>query len=114
MLTRKTPHKLTPTSSIALVGRLLSLPLPLGLNATIRAGVNEFFIHKKNQREYFIIENRWQTGRDRALPGSGLAIWHIDELGDNENQGMTPNSHYECSLVQADGEFDLELWRSWG
>ncbi len=77
-------------------------------DATIRAGVNEFFILRKNQREYFIIENRQQMGRDQALPGSGLAIWHIDELGNNENQGMTPNSHYECSIVQADGEFDLE------
>jgi M6 family metalloprotease-like protein len=79
-----------------------------GLNATINAGANEFFIFRKNQREYFIIENRQKALRDEALPGSGLAIWHIDELGDNENQGMTPNSHYECSLVQADGEFDLE------
>lgn len=79
-----------------------------GLKATIEAGVNQFFIHPKNPREYFIIENRQQKGRDKALPGSGLAIWHIDELGNNENQGMTPNSHYECSLVQADGEFDLE------
>ena len=82
--------------------------ISLGANATIRAGVNEFFLHRKDQREYFIIENRQQTGRDQSLPGSGLAIWHIDELGDNENQGMMPNSHYECSLVQADGEFDLE------
>lgn len=83
-------------------------PITSGLNATIRAGVNEFFIHSKNQREYFIIENRQRTGRDQALPGAGLAIWHIDEQGDNENQGRTSASHYECSLVQADGEFDLE------
>jgi M6 family metalloprotease-like protein len=83
-------------------------PITAGLTATIRAGVNEFFIHKKNQREYFIIENRQKTGRDQGLPGSGLAIWHIDELGDNENQGRTANSHYECSIVQADGAFDLE------
>lgn len=79
-----------------------------GSEATVRAGVNEFFIHSKNQREYFIIENRHQAGRDGALPGSGLAIWHIDELGSNEHQGRTPALHYECSLVQADGEFDLE------
>lgn len=79
-----------------------------GLNAQVRAGVNDFFMLRKNQREYFIIENRQKSKRDAALPGPGLAIWHIDELGDNENQGMTANSHYECSLVQADGEFDLE------
>lgn len=79
-----------------------------GLNATIRAGVNDFFVHQKSKREYFIIENRFRSGRDQALPGSGLAIWHIDELGSNENQSMSPFSHYECSLVQADGEYDLE------
>ena len=79
-----------------------------GLNASVRAGVNDFYILRKNETEYFIIENRQKVGRDLALPGSGLTIWHIDELGSNENQGMTPNSHYECSLVQADGEFDLE------
>ena len=89
-------------------------PITAGLNATINAGVNEFFIFRKNLREYFIIENRQKASRDEALPGSGLAIWHIDELGDNENQGMSPNSHYECSIEQADGEFDLERAESGG
>lgn len=79
-----------------------------GLNASVRADVNDFYILRKNETEYFIIENRQKTGRDQALPGSGLAIWHIDELGNNDNQNMTASSHYECSLVQADGEFDLE------
>ena len=58
--------------------------------------------------EYFIIENRNKTGRDASLPDSGLAIWHIDELGDNSNEQMTKTSHYECSLMQADGKNDLE------
>jgi M6 family metalloprotease-like protein len=79
-----------------------------GLNASVRAGVNDFFILRKNQTEYFIIENRQQTGRDQALRASGLAIWHVDEFGNNDNQAMTPTSHYECSLEQADGEFDFE------
>ena len=79
-----------------------------GLNASVKAGVNDFFILRKNQTEYFIIENRQKTGHDLALPAAGLAIWHIDELGRNDNQSMTPASHYECSLVQADGEFDFE------
>ena len=80
-----------------------------GLNASIRAGVNDFFILRKNETEYFIIENRQQTGRDQFLPAAGLAIWHVDERGNNDNQAMTPTSHYECSLEQADGEFDFEL-----
>jgi M6 family metalloprotease-like protein len=79
-----------------------------GLQATATAGANQFFIHRKGPTEYFIIENRLRTGRDQALPGSGLAIWHIDELGDNQNEHMTPALHYECTLVQADGRHDLE------
>ena len=79
-----------------------------GMEAQARAGQNEFFIHEKSPTEYFIIENRYKAGRDRALPGSGLAVWHIDELGSNNNEQRSPSSHYECSLVQADGKFQLE------
>jgi M6 family metalloprotease-like protein len=78
------------------------------LNATISADRNEFFVYAKSNAEYFIIENRHKVRRDQALPGSGLAIWHVDELGSNNNEQMTPASHYECSLVQADGKNDLE------
>ncbi len=69
---------------------------------------NQFYIHRKNASEYFIIENRQQAGRDAKLPSHGLAIWHIDELGNNEHQQMTKAEHYECSLKQADGRNDLE------
>jgi hypothetical protein len=79
-----------------------------GLAATAVAGSNRFFIHRKGMTEYFILENRFQQGRDLALPGSGLAIWRIDEEGDNQFEHMTPTHHYECSLVQADGRNDLE------
>lgn len=75
---------------------------------SVRAGVNDFCILSKNEQEYFIIENRQKAGRDRALPGGGLAIWHVDETGSNNFQQMTPEKHYECSLEQADGLFDLE------
>ncbi len=51
---------------------------------------------------------RHKAARDQALPGSGLAIWHIDELGDNQNEQMTAARHYECSLEQGDGRHDLE------
>ena len=83
-------------------------PITTGLQASIAAGENEFFLHAKSQAEYFIIENRQQGGRDKSLPSSGLAIWHVDELGSNDNQEMTPAKHYECSLEQADNRFDLE------
>ena len=60
--------------------------------------------------EYFIVENhglgdKWAN----SLPDKGIAIWHIDEnkSGNNEQQ-MTASQHYEVSLEQADGLFDLE------
>ncbi|HEY5710656.1 MAG TPA: M6 family metalloprotease domain-containing protein [Allosphingosinicella sp.] len=83
-------------------------PLDPGSSVTLVAGANEFAIRRKNQDEYFIVENRAATGRDAMLPGSGLAVWHCDRRGDNENQGGTPTLHYECALMQADGLRELE------
>ena len=79
-----------------------------GITATLNAANNDFYIHAKSATEYFIIENRQKTGRDISLPDSGLAIWHIDESGNNSNEQMTAAQHYECSLEQADNRFDLE------
>jgi immune inhibitor A len=54
--------------------------------------------------EYLLLENRQKTGQDSALPGSGLAVWHIDETqSDNTN-----SNSYMVGLVQADGKRDLE------
>ena len=60
--------------------------------------------------EYFLIENRQATGLDKSLPGSGLAVWHIDERqSDNTNP-----LDYEVALVQADGRRDMERLRNQG
>jgi M6 family metalloprotease-like protein len=85
-----------------------------GMKAVARAGSNQFFIHQKDAREYILIENRHRAGRDAALTDSGLAIWHVDELGDNSNEQMTKARHYECSLIQADGLHHLESGRTLG
>ena len=58
----------------------------------------------KSEPEYFLLENRQKTGRDASLPGSGLAVWHIDE-----NQSDNTNVlAYKVGLAQADGRRDLE------
>jgi immune inhibitor A len=64
----------------------------------------------KKGPEYFLIENRQQTGQDTALPGTGLAIWHIDET---QTENTNPLS-YKVGLVQADGKRDLENNRNGG
>ncbi|MFJ8042255.1 M6 family metalloprotease domain-containing protein [Kitasatospora sp. NPDC096147] len=60
--------------------------------------------------EYFLVENRQQTGYDVSLPGSGLLIWHVDET----RPGNTDENHYKVGLVQADDRRDLELARNRG
>ena len=60
--------------------------------------------------EYFIVENHGSGDKwANYLPDKGIAIWHVDEAknGNNEQQ-MTASEHYEVSLEQADGLFDLE------
>lgn len=79
-----------------------------GITANLNAANNDFYIHSKSAEEYFIVENRQKAGRDQHLPGSGLAIWHVDENGSNSNEQMTASQHYECSLEQADNRFDME------
>jgi len=54
--------------------------------------------------EYFLVENRQQTGFDVSLPGEGLLIWHIDDaVSENSNDW-----HKQVTLEQADGFDDLE------
>jgi hypothetical protein len=61
-----------------------------------------------NPKEYYLIENIEKTGRYASVPDAGLAIWHVDENGDNSKNDMTSENHFLVSLVQADGRFDLE------
>lgn len=83
-------------------------PITPGITASLSSANNDFYIYARNDAEYFIIENRQKTGRDAYLPDAGLAIWHVDENGSNNNEQMTSGQHYECSLEQADARFDLE------
>jgi len=78
--------------------------------APVAAGINQFYKVPNPARsvEYYLIENRQKTGRDAGIPDSGLAIWHVDTYGSNDNQEQTPTSHYFSTLVQADGRWDLE------
>ena len=48
--------------------------------------------------EYFLVENRKQTGPDQFLPGDGLVVYHVD---DRQNDNLS--GPYRVSLLQADG-----------
>jgi hypothetical protein len=66
------------------------------------------FIHRKNKTEYLLLEPMRHAGRDTLIPGGGLLIWHIDELGNQHYQQRTAAMQYELSLMPNDGRFDLE------
>ena len=70
--------------------------------------------------EYFLIENRQQSGFDVQLDGSGLLVWHIDEAQHTNSAECVPGGsptcsatvHYKVALIQADNAFHLELGSS--
>ncbi len=68
------------------------------------SGPSCYMIKTKNSYEYFLLENRSKTGFDSALPGSGLAVYHINRL-------MPDNSDEGCKLAgleEADGLLQLD------
>jgi M6 family metalloprotease-like protein/uncharacterized repeat protein (TIGR01451 family) len=76
--------------------------------------VNQFYRYQKPgiPTEYFLVENRQRSGRDAGIAASGLAIWHVDELGDKDNQSTNYNTshlNYEVSLMQADNLFHFQM-----
>ena len=82
---------------------------------TLRAAstTNAFFkISTPQPNEYFLLENRQKTGVDAEIPGSGLAIWHIDsekttQYPDrNEVNGDTDRKGVD--LEEADGRDELD------
>jgi M6 family metalloprotease-like protein len=59
--------------------------------------------------EYFLLENRHQTGFDAGLPGSGLLIWHIYEAVDGTNVVNTYEGGKKLvDLEEADGLAELD------
>ena len=50
------------------------------------------------------------SNQTTALPGSGLAVWHIDEARSDNTNPLA----YKVGLMQADGKRDLELAKNNG
>jgi len=82
-------------------------------------GFNRVYRYAKpgTSTEYYLFETRQKAGRDATLPCSGIAIWHIDELGDRDDQRYAYNSshqNYECTLMQADNLWHFENYVNGG
>ncbi len=84
------------------------------LTSAMGTNFNFFYRYQKPgvATEYFLLENRQKAVHDSYIPANGgIAIWHIDELGDKNNESLTPNTshlNYEVTLVQADNLWDFE------
>jgi M6 family metalloprotease-like protein len=63
------------------------------------ASVLKVYPHGVPDSEYFLVENRQQTGFDTYLRTGGLAVWHID----NDVSGNTNEAHKLVDLEEADG-----------
>ncbi len=60
--------------------------------------------------EYLLLENRQRVGRDVELPGSGLAVWHVDETQSDNSNPLA----YRVGLIEADGKRSLMLNQNQG
>jgi M6 family metalloprotease-like protein len=59
-----------------------------------------------NENEYYLIENRQKTGWDKALPGSGVLITHMDydEGIYNDNNINNANDRLRFKVIPADNK----------
>ena len=58
--------------------------------------------------EYFLLENRQKSGLDTMIPGSGLAIYHINTLKTWGNRVNADVNDKGVDLEEADGDDDLD------
>lgn len=70
---------------------------PIGSNI---AGI----IPTSKENEFFLLENRQQTGWDKYIPGHGMLIWHIDYNASQWNSNTVNNSssHQYADIEEAD------------
>jgi M6 family metalloprotease-like protein len=80
------------------------LPLVLGTNT---GGVDWDFTRRSGTGEFWLVENRQQSGYDAGLPGCGLLVWHIDETVSFDNDANAYETRPLMELEQADGLWDL-------
>jgi len=104
-------HEKTPAMMSAWVRAKLGWISPAEISAAgdytlspASTGTQCYQIKTPNSNEYFLLENRYKTGFDASLPGSGLAIFHVNTNkynNDDENNKVT-------DLEEADGKNQLD------
>lgn len=62
-------------------------------------------IRSSNPKEFFLLENRQQTGWDKYIPGHGMLVWHVqyeDAIWTSNTVNNSP-SHQYVDIEEADG-----------
>lgn len=62
-------------------------------------------IRTSSEKEFFLVENRQQTGWDTYIPGHGMLVWHIDYDESIWRRNVVNNdaAHQYVDLEEADG-----------
>ena len=67
----------------------------------------------KEGNEFYLLENRQQSGWDKGLPGQGLTIYHVDYSATEwKNNNVNTSSKLRFEMVHADG-LDYDAWRAY-
>ncbi|MDE6317107.1 MAG: M6 family metalloprotease domain-containing protein, partial [Muribaculaceae bacterium] len=68
------------------------------------ADMDGYVILTNRSDEFFLIENRQQTGWDKYIPGHGMLVWHIDYNSSvwSSNTVNNDKNHQYVDIVEAD------------
>lgn len=79
---------------------------------------NQAFIVKTDrEQEFYLFENRQQTGWDKYIPGHGMLVWHVDfdQTVFYNNKVNNTKNHQYVDLVEADNIQDSPTGKDiWG
>lgn len=92
---------------------------PVSVELQNLADVNKAcIIQTPKNTEYYLFENRQQTGWDKYLPGHGMLIWHVDFVQSvfDANQVNNLASHQYVEMKKASGvtnATNASAWAGW-